>query len=359
MIKFKGNEGMMLPAWQTFLENAGATIVNGHVAHFGNPAVEAQITASGEVIADLSQRALIAVRGLDAEKYLQGQLTNDIYAVTEDQSQLSAHCSPKGRVLACFRAFRRDGTLFLALPESLVEPSLERLRKYVMMSKVTLDVETGLAQIGYASAKGVHHLRDIINPVPEEVDTVTHPEGVTVIRVPGPHPRFELLGGVTALKSLWTKLDVHAAPVGAGAWSLLDIQAGIPELYPETADAFVPQMINLDLLGGISFKKGCYTGQEIVARTHYLGKLKRRMYRLHCSVIEPPNPATPLYSTTHRKDESVGSIVAAQAAPEGGVSMLAVLQCEAADAGELRLERIDGPPCTLQSLPYRLDKTVD
>ena len=350
---------MMLSEWRTFLETNGAVILDGHVAHYGNPSLETQIATTGEVIADLSQRALIAVRGADAEKYLQGQLSNDIHAVTADRSQLSAHCSPKGRTLACFRIFRREDTIYLALPETLREASLERLRKYVLISKVTLEEETELVQIGYASAKGVHHLRDVIHAIPEEINGVTHSDGLSVIRIPGPHPRFEVLGTAAAVKALWTKLDVHAAAVGAGPWALLDILGGIPDLQPETLDAFVPQMINLDVLGGISFNKGCYTGQEIVARTHYLGKLKRRMYRLHCPVAAPPAPATAIYNTALRGDESAGSVVAAQTAPEGGVALLAVLQTEAATQGELRLGSSDGPQCSLQSLPYSLDAAAN
>lgn len=346
---------MMLPEWRSFLDDRGATISDDRVVHFGNPTIETQITVSGEVITDLSSRALIAVRGIDAEKYLQGQLTNDIQAVGEHASQLSAHCSPKGRVLSCFRIFRHEGTLYLAVPETLLEASLQGLRKYVLMSKVTLEPETNLVQIGYASAKDSRHLSDVIPTLPEEVNAVTHSDGITVIRVPGPHPRFELIGSVTAAKALWAKLDVHAAPVGKGPWTLLDILGGVPELHPQTVDAFIPQMLNLDLLGGIGFKKGCYTGQEIVARTHYLGKLKRRMYRLHCPSGAPPSPATPIYNTEQRADESVGSVVAAQAAAEGGNAVLAVLQTEATTHGGLRLGGVDGSPCTLQTLPYDLE----
>ncbi len=349
---------MMSADWRTFLQNAGAVIDHGHVSHFGNPSVDTQIATTGEVMADLSHRALIAVRGPDAEKFLQGQLTCDVLAVTQSHSQLGAHCSSKGRTLALFRLFRRDETLYLALPETLLESALERLRKYMLMSKLTLEVETGLAQIGYASVKGVHHLGDLITPLPEAVDAADRSGDITVIRIPGSHPRFELIGPEASLKTLWTQLDVHAAPVGAGPWELLDILAGVPVLSPETVDAFVPQMINLDALRGISFKKGCYTGQEIVARSHYLGKLKRRMFRLHCQV-EPPAAGTSLYSTARRSDESVGAVVAAQAAAEGGTTLLAVLQIEAAGQGELRLGQIDGPLCTLQTLPYALETPAD
>jgi folate-binding protein YgfZ len=357
--KLKENAVMMLPEWRTFLQDAGAVMDDGRVIHFGNPSLETQVSVTGEVIADLSHRALIAVRGADAEKFLQGQLTNDILAVTDSKSQLSAHCSQKGRVLACFRVFRRAETLYLALPEVLLASTVERLRKYVLMSKLTLEIETGLVQMGYASAKGILHLRDIIDPLPGEDNAVTHSQGIIVIRVPGPHPHFELIGEEATLKTLWSRLDVHAAPVGAGPWELLEILAGIPILYSETVDAFIPQMINLDILGVISFKKGCYTGQEIVARTHYLGKLKRRMYRLHCPADKPPSPATPIYNSAQRTDESVGTVVAAQAAPEGGIVMLAVLQTEAVAHGELRLGQNDGHPCAIQDLPYSLEPVLN
>jgi folate-binding protein YgfZ len=352
----QGEALMMLPEWRAFLENAGAVIPDGHVAHFGNPSAETQIATAGEVIADLSHRALIAVRGADAENYLQGQLTNDIREITASRSRLGAHCSPKGRALACFRVLRREDALYLILPEALLESALQRLRKYVLMSKVTLEPDTNLVQMGYsAGARGIHHLRDILNALPEDVDAVTRADGISVIRVPGPHPRFELLGPAAALKTLWTRLDVHAAPIGAGPWALLDILAGVPELHPETVDAFIPQMINLDIFNGIGFKKGCYTGQEIVARTHYLGKLKRRMYRLHCPVAEPPPPGTRIYNAAAHGNESIGAVVTAQPAPEGGSALLAVLQIEAANRGELRLEHISGPTCILQALPYNLE----
>jgi folate-binding protein YgfZ len=345
---------MMSPEWQTFLLNAGASVLDGCVRHFGNPSQETQVTTTGEVIADLSHRALIAVRGADAEKFLQGQLSNDILAVTDTLSQLSAQCSPKGRTLALFRIFRRGDVLYLALPEIMLQTTLERLRKYVLMSKLTLEPETGLAQIGYAGAKSVHHLRELINPLPDVINAVTQVRDITAIRIHGAHPRFELIGPEAALKTLWTQLDVHAAPVGADAWRLLDILAGLPSLTPQTVDAFVPQMINLDALDGINFKKGCYTGQEIVARTHYLGKLKRRMFLLHCPSDHPPSPATAIYNTTHRHDEGVGAVVSAQMAPHGGIALLAVLQIEAVTQGELRLGGIDGPLLALQPLPYPL-----
>jgi folate-binding protein YgfZ len=351
--KFFGKYIMMTSEWQRFLQDAGAATAGNSVQHFGDPARETQ-AVNGAVIADLSHRALIVARGADAEKFLQGQLSNDILAVNDTHSQLSAYCSPKGRTLALFRIFRRDGVLHLALPEALLESTLARLRKYILMSKVTLEPDTTLAQMGYAALDD-SPLRLLIDPLPKATDDVTRAGDVTVLRVPGLHPRYEFIGPPDALAALWTALAARAMPVGVGPWELLDILGGVPVLHPQTVEAFVPQMLNLDVFNGINFKKGCYTGQEIVARTHYLGKLKRRMYRLHCPADEAPPPATPLYNTAHRTDEAVGDVAAAQPAPEGGTALLAVLQIEAAAQGELRLRGMEGPACTVQPLPYALE----
>ncbi len=346
--------------WRALLESTGASITAGRVQHFGNPAQEIQIAVSGEIIADLSHFALVSAQGNDAEKFLQGQFTSDLRALGNDQSRLSAYCSPKGRALAVTRFFRRDDSYYLILPTALLEPTLARLRKYIMMSKVALETVTGWVHIGYSDPRGGAHLRDALNTdLPAAVNDVVHSGGVSVIRVAGGHARFELCGELAPLQALWRKLHVHAAPVGAGPWEYLDIQAGLPCVYPETSDAFVPQMLNLDLLDGISFKKGCYTGQEVVARMHYLGKLKRRMFRLHCEQDTPPPPATPLFHSALRGDESAGGVVRAQASPDGGSELLAVLHLDAGAEGELRLGGHDGPLCRRLPLPYALDAGGD
>ncbi len=346
----------MPPEWRAFMTTMGALISADRVQHFGNPVQEIQIAASGEIIADLSHFTLVSAQGNDAEKFLQGQFTNDIREVSDGLSQLSAYCSPKGRALAVTRFFRRDDCYYFILPAALLESTLSRLRKYIMMSKVTLKVLTDWGHIGYADPRGGGHLRDALGTdLPATVNEVVHIGGVTVIRVAGGHARFELCGELALLQSLWRRLHVHAAQVGGGPWEYLDIQAGLPCVYPETVDTFVPQMLNLGLLGGISFKKGCYTGQEVVARTHYLGKLKRRMYRLHCADHLPPAPGTAIFNTAMRADESAGSVVRAQAAPDGGSELLAVLHIDAGAAGELRLGGPSGALCHHLPLPYTFD----
>src|SRR3569623_114173 len=343
----------MQPDWQSWLTQNGAVVERGAVQHFGDPAHEGRAAANGPCIADLSHQPVIRAYGVDTEKFLQGQLTNDVRQLDGSRSQLSAYCSPKGRALAIMRLFRRGEAYCLLLPASLLEPTLNRLRKYVLMSKVTLEAASDWIHIGYSDPQGDGRLRMALGcALPTSVDGSAQCDDVTVLRVPGAGARFELIGTIDKLRPLWQRLAQEAPPIGAGAWNRLDIDAGIPGVYPESADAFVPQMLNLDLLGGISFKKGCYTGQEVVARTHYLGKLTRRMFRLHCATATPRAVGTAIFTTALRADESAGTVVRAQLAPDGGVALLAVLQIDAAATGELRLGAIDGPSCALMPLPY-------
>ncbi|MFZ5592918.1 MAG: YgfZ/GcvT domain-containing protein [Pseudomonadota bacterium] len=334
--------------WKTFLEGDGAVIEDGGVRHFGDSAQELQAADRGTVLADLSHQGLIKISGADAATFLQSQLTNDVREVSEQRSQLSAYCSPKGRMLACFRLFMRDGAYYLRLPLEIVEPTMKRLRMFVLRAKVTLeDASDTLVRIGLAGPDAAK----ILNGAPETVDDASDATGSTVIRVPGAQPRFEIIGSANAIEEIWTRLRPHATPVGASAWDLLDIRAGIPTVYAATADAFVPQMTNLDTLGGVSFTKGCYPGQEIVARVHYLGTIKRRMYLVHSATDAAPRPGDAVHAAGNTGKQNVGTIVSAQPSPAGGFEALAVIEVNAIEDGGARLRTASGMPLTALDLP--------
>lgn len=339
--------------WKAFLHNAGAEYGDGRVASFGNPEIELGVATTGEVLCDLSHSGLIAVHGEDAQSFLHAQFTNDLHQVSDSRSQLNAYCSPKGRVLALFRVFRRGEIYYLSLPGELLESVLKRLRMFVLRARVTMeDAGDTLVHIGYSGPHAEQRLREMAGVAPGQVDSVAQAQGITVIRVSGPHPRYELYGEPQVIQKVWTALDVHAAPVGVAAWELLDIVAGIPTIYPETVDEFVPQMINLQLLGGVSFTKGCYPGQEIVARMQYLGKLKRRMYRAHIDADTRPRPGDPLYAPLAEAGQDLGKIVTAQPSPDGGWEALAVVQSAAVESGEVRFGGAEGPRLKFVDLPY-------
>jgi len=343
----------MKPEWKAFLSDYGAEFSDQRVESFGNPERERQVVTTGEVICDLSHSGLIGAYGGEAQQFLQGQLTNDVAAVDSNHSQLSAYCTPKGRMLATFRLFWRKDTYYMRMPREVLEPTLQRLQMFVLMSRVTLeDASDALVRFGLSGPGAEQELREAVGGVPAAADEAYTTSECTVIRAQGPHPRFELYGELDPMRRLWERLNVRAAPVGAFGWSLLDILAGVPTVYTQTREAFVPQMANLDRLGGVSFNKGCYPGQEVVARMHYLGRLKRRTYRAHAGPATLPAPGDPVAGGP--SGEAVGTVVAAEWHPDGGAELLAVLQIDAATGGDLRIGE-DEAPLELQPLPYELD----
>ena len=339
--------------WQSFLEQQGATLEGNRVVDFGDSSKERQAAASGHVIADLTHYGLISAEGEEARDFLQNQFSNDMRLVSDSESQISAYCSPKGRMMAAFRIFQRGETFYLRLPHAILEPTLKRLRMFILRSKVTLeDASDKLVSIGFAGPDAQQRLGEILDKVPSAPNVLIENNGLMVIRLPDPLPRFEIHGEPDPVTGLWRRLARQATPVGADCWSWLDIQAGIPEVLPATVEAFVPQMVNLEALEGISYKKGCYPGQEVVARMHYLGKLKRRMYRAHVSTDTVPSPGDNLYSPAET-DQSVGKVVEAQPNPNGGIDLLAVIQIATADSGDVRLAAAeDAARLEFQDLPY-------
>lgn len=345
----------MKPEWKDFLSDAGAELSDTKVESFGNPEQERQIVHSGDIICDLSHYGLIAAYGEDTEAFLQGQFTNDINHIDSGHSQLSSFCTPKGRMLANFRVFKRKDTWYLSLPYELLEATLSRLRMFVMRSKVTLeDADDALVRFGLNGPQAAEQLKAITGSIPEEIDAVTQHKEYTIIRVAGIEPRFEIYGLLDGMTQLWQSLDVDAAPAGANIWELLNIQAGIPVIVTQTAEAFVPQMANMELINGVDFKKGCYTGQEIVARMHYLGKLKRRMYRINIDTNQAPAPGDSLYAEESKGGSGTGTIVSAQQQADGSYDALAVIQITDAENQPLRLHDADGPQIEVLDLPYSL-----
>ena len=342
--------------WKEFLVSTGARLDadGASVTDFGDAQRERTQAVAGTVLCDLSHLGLIAVRGADTQSFLQSQLTNDAREVSASRSQLSGYCTAKGRLLALFRIFMRGDATYLQLPQELLEPTLKRLRMFVLRAKVTLDdASPALIRIGYSGPDAEQRVRTALGSAPQAVNDVVEASDVTVLRLPGAMPRFELIGDLARLRTLWTQLATQAMPVGAAAWSLLDIRAGVPEVLKTSVEEFIPQMVNLPALGAVNFKKGCYPGQEIVARMQYLGTLKRRMYLAHVDATEPPAPATPLYEAG--AESAQGHIVHAQRAPQGGCNALAVVVIAAAERGALHLGTPDGPSLKFEDLPYQLE----
>jgi folate-binding protein YgfZ len=343
----------MNPTWKEHLLKAGAVIEGEEIRHFGNPRGELQSAQAGSIVADLSHFEVLHVSGEDARTFLQGQTTNDLRAVTETQAQLSSLCNPKGRMLTNFLLWQEKDGYCLQLPAPLREGIQQRLAKYVLRSRVEIrDISEDNVRLGVAGGEGERLLQEIFGALPQgTLGVVRHGRG-TIIRLPG--SRYEVVTAAEHAPTLWEALTKGCVPAGSSCWGWLEIRAGIPVILPATQEHFVPQMANFDVIGGVSFNKGCYTGQEVVTRAHYLGKVKRRLYLAHVAGDASPQPGDELIGveTPDTEKQAAGTVVNAQPSPGGGFDLLAVIHTSAAEAGDIHWKTADGPVLQLLPLPY-------
>ncbi|WP_426217283.1 YgfZ/GcvT domain-containing protein [Pseudomonas sp. DWRC2-2] len=298
----------------------------------------------------LSHEGVLAVRGADAAKFLQGQLTCNLNYLSDTQASLGARCTQKGRMQSSFRILLQGDGVLLAMTTELLEPQLADLKKYAVFSKSKLTDESA-AWVRFGLVNADTALASLGLELSTETDSVVRNDALIAIRVsPG---RAELWVPAEQGDVVRNQLAATLDQTDLNEWLLGQIRAGIGQVMPQTRELFIPQMLNLQAVGGVSFKKGCYTGQEIVARMQYLGKLKRRLYRLSLDASELPEPGTPLFSPSH--NSAIGEVVIAAKAGES-IELLAVLQAEAADSGDVHVGTLEGPGLQLLDLPYTLDR---
>ena len=298
----------------------------------------------------LADWAPVRIAGPDAEAFLQGQLSSDLRALRPDRAQWSGWSSPKGRLLVLPLLVRDTaGTIELWMPAALIEPVLKRLRMFVLRSKVALeDGRHQRAALGLMGPEAAAALSALDLPAPAERLQVADANQIQVIRAEGAAPRYLLFGAREPLHALFPRATGESR-----LWRAAEIAAGVPIVLPPTQDHWVAQMVNLDLLGGVSFDKGCYTGQEVVARLHYLGNLKKRLFVLRGDGPLPA-PGADIYDAAG-DSQAVGEII--EAAEQGaGFIATAVLQLARRDSASLRLGAPDGPalsrPGTAPGLTY-------
>ncbi|MDB6143950.1 MAG: hypothetical protein JWP80_2994 [Pseudomonas sp.] len=301
----------------------------------------------------LSHEGVLAVRGPDASKFLQGQLTCNLNYLNDTTATLGARCTQKGRMQSSFRILLEGDGCLLAMASDLIEPQLADLKKYAVFSKSKLTDESA-SWVRFGLNDGDNALTALGLDLPQASDSVVRANDLIAIRVSP--ARAELWVRADQAENLRGQLAAHLPEGSLNDWLLGQIRAGIGQVMANTHETFIPQMLNLQAVGGVSFKKGCYTGQEIVARMQYLGKLKRRLYRLTLSGAELPEPGAELFSPVHAS--AVGEVVIAAHSAEG-IELLAVLQADAVEDGNIRLGSIEGPTLQLTHLPYTLDAKLE
>ncbi|WP_169740784.1 CAF17-like 4Fe-4S cluster assembly/insertion protein YgfZ [Nevskia soli] len=317
---------------------------------FGPIHEEAAAALTATVISPLAHLGAIRVGGAEAESFLQNQLSNDVRELSAARVQLASYNSAKGRVLDLF-ALRREGdAILLETRRDTLPATLKRLRMFVLRSKVMLeDLGDGYCVFGLAGAEAETLLAQANLPLPAQDWDWLSADDIIVLRRPGIAARYSVQAPAERLKALWKRFSTRARPVGSAAWELLDVLTGLPAIHPQTADHFVAQMLNLDRLGAISFTKGCYPGQEIVARMHYLGNLKRRMFLCRVEGGEAA-PGTPVHAADGDA-QAIGEVVTSAPHPDGGLALLAVLQLSHATDTQIRLGTADGAVLPVKITP--------
>jgi len=305
-----------------------------------------QAPGDAPTLARLDQLAVIGFDGADAASFLHGQFSTDVTAMPAGTARWTSYNSPKGRVLATLLLWRRAPDSFAALVAADLAPGLrKRMTMFVLRAKVAIsDRSAAAALFGIAGSGAAAAIRSAFGASIEagqgmalgEADVVATPDG-----------RYAVCAPLAAADAIRARLPAAATPTSY--WDWLGVRAGVPVVTAATQDLFIPQTLNLDLIGGIDFRKGCYPGQEIVARMQYLGRLKERLFAFHVDA-PPPSAGTRIHAST--AESPVGTVINAASVSSGSSDLLAVVAWDAAEAGDLRLGAVDGPRLAPLDLPY-------
>lgn len=356
----------MLQQWKQLLEKSGAEFPEDSLVSFGKPDHELKALSQGNILCDLSHVGIIQVQGADAADFLQNQLTNDVNLVTESQAQLSAWCNHKGRTIATFLVHKQGDNYYLTLSADLMDFVLKRLQMFVMRSAVQLEAVTeSVVHFGFSGSQILQHWNNCCDvALPDQDYSVEVSGDLSIIKIPGVEPRYEVIAPFDTASLLWGKLNAHSTSVSGKAWDYLNIASGIPVIKEASREAWIPQMLNFHIIDGVSFKKGCFPGQEVVARLKYLGKTKRRIFRLEFATDVIPEIGTSVVA--EGESTEAGKVVNAALNPAGNVEALAVLKIAMAEAEkELSLGNTDeidgvdgikGAKATLLELPYATEE---
>jgi len=296
----------------------------------------------------LADWGLIRAQGADAASFLQGQLTQDVVALPDDRARLAGFCSAKGRLMASFVVWRADReTFFLACSADLLAPTLKRLSMFVMRAKCKLsDVSAEISLHGLVGADALSAL-GVGSAGPWTVSATADGQ---LVRLPDAEGLPRCLLAAPAASALPAAL-LALPPLAPADWAWLEVRSGVVRIVAATTEHFVPQMVNFELVGGVNFQKGCYPGQEVVARSQYRGTLKRRLM-----AFEGAAPLAPGQDVFHSNDpgQPAGQVALSAQRPDGSSSALIEVKLAALDSGSLHIGAADGPVLVRATLPYAI-----
>lgn len=305
----------------------------------------------------LDDWALANITGADAEKYLQGQVSADVAMLKPNEHQLCAHCDAKGKMWSNLRLFHRGEGFAVIERRSLRDTQLTELKKYAVFSKVTIEPDDKSVLLGLAGFQARAALANVFTVLPDEENPVVHDGATTLLWFNLPAERFMVVTDVLGAQTLLEKLRGEAQLNDSQQWLALDIEAGLPVIDSANSAQFIPQATNIQALGGISFKKGCYTGQEMVARAKFRGANKRALWYLAGSANRLPQAGEDLELKMGENWRRTGSVLAASKLDDGRVLIQAVLNNDLEPDCVLRVRDDNSSELAIEPLPYSLEES--
>lgn len=361
MIRRMPTPSQPLPSWNADAVERLARDVGGTVrSDAWGPAIAvgAEALPEGSFAAPLSDFGLLVTSGEEAGRFLHALLTNDVEHLSPGVARWGGWCTAKGRLLATFRYWRDPSAVFLAVSRPLAAAHARRLAMFVLRAKARVaDASDAHALFGLCGEPAAGAVAETFGLAVPGSDASASAAGAHLVGLPplpgaAPRPRWLLAVSADAAATAWTAISAVAVPVSGAAWRRTEVLAGIPRIVPGTSELFVPQMLNFESVDGVDFRKGCYPGQEVVARSQYLGKLKRRMFVARGDGA-PPEPGSDVVPAAG--GEPCGQVVLAAPDGAGGFDLLFESQVAAVEAGGVLA---GDRPLALGALPYVL-KAID
>jgi len=307
-------------------------------------------------VISLAQYGAIALQGEEQSKYLQGQVTCDVNTLEDNNLLLGAHCDAKGKVFSVFRLINRHKTHLLLQPTASISSSLVELKKFGVFAKVTIEQTEGLVFYAIAGKNATEILHQQFVELPNTLTPVLQVGSTTIVYLAGKLKRYLIIDEAAVTEKIIN--DFSLAVYSQALWDLIEINEGFPLLAPETVSSYVPQMLNLQAIHGISFTKGCYLGQETVARMQYLGKNKRALFSLKSKSANNDS------ITIHAGDiieqqlgenwRKAGNVLSSYVSDDGTYYLQGVLASDIEDITNLRIKHHENSALSLVELPYKL-----
>jgi len=303
-------------------------------------------------LVSLSHYSAISLIGDEQTKYLQGQVTCDVATSTEHSLLVGAHCNAKGKVFSAFRLINRNSAHLLIQPKASITASIAELKKFGVFAKVEISETTELSFFALIGEDATQILQNSFTRLPDSLNPVVQSNSTTLMYVAGKQARYLLIDQTSTLASILA--DINLPTYSSAVWDLLEISEGFVQLSSESSDQYVPQMLNLQAINGISFTKGCYLGQETVARMQYLGKNKKALFSLKTTVKQPLQDDDVIEKQLGENWRKAGDILSMYQADNGSCYLQAVMGNDLNEASQLRIKSQPETNVVIQALPYSL-----